>query len=422
MRVLFLAPQPFFQERGTPIALKLLLEALATSPKNNLEIDLLTYAEGQPIELPGVTHLRTPAVKPLTGIRPGISLKKLLYDLIFLFSAVRLVIGARKSAPYQLIHTVEEAVFIGWLFNLLFGIPFVYDMDSSLSKQLTEKWAWLAPVRWLFEKFENIAIRSAIAVIPVCGALERQAIKAGAKKIVMLRDVPISEESPLESSHLSTVLLRQQYAIPADQILGLYVGNLEFYQGIELLVEAFSKLPNETNLTVVVVGGPEAKAREMAEKIGQQVGPDSSSRSGKLIFTGPQPLCILPSLLKQADILISPRLVGNNTPMKIYSYLASGKAIVATDIESHTDVLNATNSLLAPTQPGEFANALLTLVKDQTLREKLGAQALLESQSYSYSQFKSTVTAIYTEIAQQLNLETKTEQAPTSPSTFDLAS
>ncbi len=400
MRVLFLAPQPFFQERGTPIALKMLLEALASNSKTSLQIDLLTYAEGDAISIPGINHLRIPSIGGLSGIRPGISLKKLLYDLIFLFSAVRLVLRSKKSAPYHLIHTVEEAVFIGWLLKIILGVPFVYDMDSSLSKQVTEKWSWLAPLRWALEKLENMAIRGAISVIPVCGALERQARKAGAKNIILLRDVPLGEEVTTPNV---TTPLRQSYNIPMDHALGLYVGNLEFYQGIELLLDSVRELPKDTKLSLVIVGGPEKKAAELAASF--------RNESIQVIFTGPQPLNSLPSLLSQADILVSPRLVGNNTPMKIYSYLAAGKAIVATNIESHTDVLTTANSILVPVSPSQFAKALLNLIEDQALRESLGTQALIDSHRYSYSRFKEIVTELYLDLAKELGHESNPNDA-----------
>lgn len=391
MRVLFLAPQPFFQERGTPIALKMLLEALTSNSKTPLQIDLLTYAEGDTISIPEVNHLRIPSIGGLAGIRPGISIKKLLYDLIFLVSAIRLVLSSKKSVPYHLIHTVEEAVFIGWFLKIIFGVPFVYDMDSSLSKQVTEKWSWLAPLRWALEKLENMAIRSAISVIPVCGALERQARKAGAKNIILLRDVPLGDEL---TAQVVATPLRQSYNIPMDHALGLYVGNLEFYQGIELLLDSVRELPKDTKLSLVIVGGPEKKAAELAASF--------KNEAIQVIFTGPQPLNALPSLLNQADILVSPRLVGNNTPMKIYSYLAAGKAIIATNIESHTDVLTTANSVLVPVVPSQFAKAIVTLVEDQALRERLGTQALIDSHRYSYSRFKEIITELYLDLAKEL--------------------
>ena len=63
--------------------------------------------------------------------------------------------------------------------------------------------------------------------------------------------------------------------------------------------------------------------------------------------------------LGQADILVSPRMQGNNTPMKIYHFLALGKPFVATDIISHTQVVDERNCFLAKPDPSSYARAVL---------------------------------------------------------------
>ena len=55
MKILFLAPQPFYTERGTPIAVRL---AVASLCREGHQVDLLTYPEGEDIELPGMRLFR----------------------------------------------------------------------------------------------------------------------------------------------------------------------------------------------------------------------------------------------------------------------------------------------------------------------------------------------------------------------------
>ena len=74
MRILLLAPHPFFQQRGTPIAERVLLEVLARSGH---EIDVLTYPEGEDPGIPSCRILRIPAPPGIRNIRPGFSVKKL---------------------------------------------------------------------------------------------------------------------------------------------------------------------------------------------------------------------------------------------------------------------------------------------------------------------------------------------------------
>ena len=115
MNILLLAPHPFYQERGTPIAVDLLLRVL--SQRGNT-IDVLTYHEGAPRAYPGVTLHRIPDIAGIRDIRPGFSWKKVVCDLVLMFKAFRLA-GGRK---YQVVHAVEESVFIAILLRLVYQI------------------------------------------------------------------------------------------------------------------------------------------------------------------------------------------------------------------------------------------------------------------------------------------------------------
>ena len=56
LRILFLAPQPFFEVRGTPLAVLHLTRALAGLGH---AVDLLTFPQGEAVATPGVRHLRS---------------------------------------------------------------------------------------------------------------------------------------------------------------------------------------------------------------------------------------------------------------------------------------------------------------------------------------------------------------------------
>jgi glycosyltransferase involved in cell wall biosynthesis len=83
----------------------------------------------------------------------------------------------------------------------------------------------------------------------------------------------------------------------------------------------------------------------------------------------------LGDLLREADVLVSPRLKGLNTPMKIYSYLDSGTAVLATRLRTHTQVLNDQTAYLVEPTPRALGTGLATLLKDDSLREGLAARA-----------------------------------------------
>jgi glycosyltransferase involved in cell wall biosynthesis len=157
---------------------------------------------------------------------------------------------------------------------------------------------------------------------------------------------------------------------PSDGPMAMYVGNLESYQGIDLLLEGFRHtLSRVPQAKLVIVGGRDAEIthyRGRAERLGID---------GSVVFAGPRPIGMLPDLLRQADVLVSPRLKGLNTPMKIYSYLDSGSAVLATRLRTHTQVLDDGMAYLVEPEPRALGHGLAELMADPELRAKLASSA-----------------------------------------------
>ena len=95
----------------------------------------------------------------------------------------------------------------------------------------------------------------------------------------------------------------------------------------------------------------------------------------KVQFVGRRPVADLHHYLHQADILVSPRSKGFNTPMKIYSYLDSGRVTLATRMQTHTQVLDDSIAYLVEATTTSMATGLITLATDVTLRDNLAAAA-----------------------------------------------
>jgi glycosyltransferase involved in cell wall biosynthesis len=174
----------------------------------------------------------------------------------------------------------------------------------------------------------------------------------------------------------------------------LYVGNLESYQGIDLLIESFALVgTHESHPHLVIVGGiPESieRYRGKAARLGCEK---------QVSFLGPRPVADLKDYLTAADILVSPRIKGNNTPMKIYSYLHSGKALLATDLPTHRQVLDEEIAVLAPCEAAGFAKGLHTLLDDPTLRHRIGEHAQKRAERlYTLSAFETQLSALYDEV------------------------
>lgn len=380
MKLLVLAPQPFYQERGTPIAVKLLLEELRHNFPN-FEITLLTFHEGSSIDLPGVTHLRMTAPSFLKNVTPGASPKKFIADFFFLLSTITYTL---KNRPQQ-IHAVEESSFIALLMKLLFKIPYFYDMDSLLSSQLIERWPNLSLVQSFFRFCESLAIKNADQVVAVCPAIAKEALSLGAKKVTILSDIALGD------FQVQAHNFKESLKLPNDALISLYVGNMEHYQGIDLALESFTQVVSKNSSAVFVLVGGTPKHVEHYTQKAQALG-----ISKQVYFTGARPVTDLPTLLLGADILISPRLKGINTPMKLYSYLAAGRAILATDLLTHTQVLDSETAQLAPPEVAAFSKAWEALITQETLRNRLGlASKLRAEEKHSRAAFSKSIQEIY---------------------------
>jgi glycosyltransferase involved in cell wall biosynthesis len=193
--------------------------------------------------------------------------------------------------------------------------------------------------------------------------------------------------------------MKQELGI--DGLMLMYVGNLEPYQGIDLLLESFALVLNATEeADLVIIGGQVSDIRRYQQKA-HHLGIHQ-----RVHFCGPRPLEHLGEYLAEADILISPRISGNNTPMKLYSYLHSGTAIVATALPTHTQLLDGQIAMLAEPSPKAFSEAMLRLIEDQNLRQKLGhAGKKLVEEHYSYEVFREKLTGLFDWLETQLSQE-----------------
>jgi len=387
MKILLLAPHPFYQERGTPIAVDLLLKSLSSAGH---QIDLITFHEGLDRNYEGV---KTHRIKPLGNVahvRPGFSAKKIYLDFFVFLKFLMLLIRNR----YDVVHAVEESAFMAMLVCPIFRTPFIYDMDSSMATQVIDKFPFFRKVETLLRALESLPARTAKVVVPCCDALQRDiSVFRDPKKkpIIVLKDISLLDKSsPITSSNIDVKALTGAPTQTRTKIL-MYIGNLESYQGIDLLLEGFSNA-NQTSekLYLVIVGG-ETKDIEKYQNRSLHLGIQE-----KVYFLGKQPVSDLYALMKQADILVSPRTQGINTPMKVYSYLDSNIPVLATRLPTHTQVMTDEHACLVEPSTAGIADGIDTLIKNPELGQKLAknAQKLIKAE-HSFSAFHEKVRQIY---------------------------
>ncbi|CAN5293672.1 glycosyltransferase family 4 protein [soil metagenome] len=386
MRVLVIAPHPFYEERGTPIAVNLLLRALVESGH---DVEVLTLHLGRDVTLPSERIHRIRPWFPIRHVPPGLSFPKIVCDFFLFWKFVGLMLRKR----YDVVHAVEEASFMALAVCPLRSTPYIVDMDSLMSTQIIDKFPQLRSLRPALAFLESLPIRRAEVVVPMCEALADEVKRFDPKRLVVLKDVSLRSEVPGGEAQAEN--LRETLGI--DGRLVLYIGNLEKYQGLDLLLGSFALVRRELeDVHLVIIGGSEShisRYRAEADRLGL---------GGYAHFPGPRPVSLLDAYLSQADVLVSPRVHGLNTPMKVYSYLDSGVAVLATDLPTHTQVMTRDTAALAHPDEQSFAREMLRLLADPALRERLAANARqLIEREHSYKAFKHSLGGIYQPLQSQ---------------------
>jgi glycosyltransferase involved in cell wall biosynthesis len=197
---------------------------------------------------------------------------------------------------------------------------------------------------------------------------------------VLIENAPGSGDAPVAGSGAG---VRHELGLPSNVPIVLYTGTFEAYQGLDLLFEAARKvIQGRPDARFLLAGGrPDqiAAARAQAERMG--IG-------NAVVFAGQRAAEEIPLFLDAADVLVSPRSTGTNTPLKIYQYLRSGRPIVATRLLTHTQVLNDEVAILTAATADGFAAGIEAALSDRERARSVGDRAReLADTKYSYDAY-----------------------------------
>ena len=177
----------------------------------------------------------------------------------------------------------------------------------------------------------------------------------------------------------------------------LYSGTFEAYQGLPELLAAIPHVRAEVpGVAFVLVGADEAGGTTVSRNHADLV------RAGTLRVVKRQPRERIPRFLALADVLVSPRVYGDNLPLKIFDYLAAGKPIVATDIPAHRSVLDEESALLTGAWSPELASGIVRVLRDRSLARRLAAAARARAEErFGWFSFVRSVSELYREVNQE---------------------
>jgi glycosyltransferase involved in cell wall biosynthesis len=299
-----------------------------------------------------------------------LTLQILSYNIFFLRHALRII----RRREVDIICQRHSALNIsGVLLSKLARIPIVLEYNSSSfwkrDPDESLKGAWLLRI------FEKMNLLGADSIMVVSSVLKDDLVRRNvpANKVIVN---PNGVDAGAFNPDVDGKLVRQELHLDSRTIVG-FAGIYGPWHGVEFLARAVKRVAAARGDVFFLFVG-DAKLKRVVEEIGMRDG----SRS-RMVLVEAVPHIDIPAYLAACDILVSPhvnmadgsRFFGS--PVKLFEYMAMGKAIVASEIEQLAHVLqNDVNALLVP--PGdvpEIASAILRLSKDAGLRKQLGDAA-----------------------------------------------
>jgi glycosyltransferase involved in cell wall biosynthesis len=178
----------------------------------------------------------------------------------------------------------------------------------------------------------------------------------------------------------------ERFALPAAApvasrapVLG-FVGFVRDWHGLDEVIRAMAAPEAPADMVFEIAG--EGPARASLEALAR-----SLRVSARVRFLGVVPHEEIPPRVAQFDIALQPRAVDYASPLKIFDYMAAGRAIVAPDQPNIREVLahERTALLFPPDTPGAMWQAIARLLADPAMRARLGSAARTELEARDYS-------------------------------------
>jgi len=174
----------------------------------------------------------------------------------------------------------------------------------------------------------------------------------------------------------------------------LFVGRLEKRKGADYLLDAYKRVKGEIPNSRLIIVGPGTRLRKKYEKQVTQNGLDD------VVFAGYVSYDELPRYYKTADIVCSPATGRESFGIVLLEAMAVGKPVVASNIEGYASVVtHGVDGLLVPPKDGEMlAQALISLVTDESLRQQMGAKGRLKALDYSWEHVAQKILDYYVRV------------------------
>jgi glycosyltransferase involved in cell wall biosynthesis len=364
MKILMIAPTPFFSDRGCHTRIYNQIKGLQ---ELGHDIILCTYGLGNDVD--GIVIKRTINFPWYRKLSAGPSMTKILLLPCLLITVLKQICHFKPDIVHAFLH---EGAIIARVCKMFYNSTYVFDYQGSLAGEIVQhkfvkENGWLHRLFQLLEKWIN----SWFPIITNSDQLHSALIKSGRKAPILnaMDSVDTSMFCPMPKD----LSLAKSIDVDTHRPTIMYMGLLETYQGADILFDAFSQVVNKLpNSLLLVIGFPNIdKYQNLCEKL---------NIAQNVHFLGKVNYWRIPSYLSLSRIAIAPKISKHEGDGKLYNYMAMGMATVTVDRSVSREILGCSED--SPTalfasfgDCSDLAVKMIALLKDDKLTEQIGLNA-----------------------------------------------
>jgi glycosyltransferase involved in cell wall biosynthesis len=293
----------------------------------------------------------------------------------------RLRRACREFRPDLIYERYNLYYLAGALLSRRRHIPLYLEVNAPIAEERA-RYSGLR-LRRLARALERWVWRSATRVLTVTDVLGRMVSAEGVEpsRVVVI-------PNGIDPRRFASLPTRPACGTPL--VLG-FVGFVRSWHGLDAVISAMAADDASAGLRLVVVGDgparPELESLTAALGIGDRVS-----------FTGLAARDAVPELVAGFDIALQPKVVDYASPLKVFEYMAAGRAIVAPDQPNIREILTdgETALLFDPAESGSVWRAIQRLAADPDLRRRLGeaARAEIARRDYTWERNAERIVAM----------------------------
>jgi len=362
MRVLMVAPTPFFGDRGCHVRI---LEQVRALRHHGAEVLLATYHVGR--DVPEVRTVRTVRIPWVRRLPVGFSVHKPGLDLLLLATAAR---AARRFRPDVIHGHLHEGAMLASILGRLLGRPTVADLQGSLTGELIDHGT--IPSRGLLPALARVVERATLGgparLLTSSTPFARELAQrwgAGDRVIAL----PDGVDPEVFHPDVSAPELRQRLGLEGRRVV-VFLGVLTRYQGVDDLITAWPAVTAAVpDAHLLLMGYPnERRYRGLVKRAGL---------ASSITVTGRIDYREAPRYLALGDVAVSPKRSATEANGKLLNYMASGLPTIACDGPVARDILGRAGLFVPIGDTAALARACVTLLEDAGERKWRG-EALRE--------------------------------------------